>query len=225
MVLNFSFKNWGEICAESESRRVDCFEDIAVHEFGHALGFAYEHNRSDTPDSCTDAPQGPNGDLIVGAWDLESVMNYCNPEYNNDGKLSQTDIDGLHTAYAHINSGTLLKASHGNFVEAINGGGRNVKVESRRANSLYMNLAMIKINRNKVAFQTINGKFLRVNREGVIVTDADRIVKNARFKLVKSGRRVAFQAPNGKFITLVDKQLVLSDDQVSTASKFKLMNP
>ena len=225
MVLNFSFKNWSQVCAESESRRVDCFEAIAVHEFGHALGFAHEHNRPDTPNSCTDAPQGSNGDLIIGDWDLDSVMNYCNPEYNNGGNLSQTDIDGLQTVYAHINDGTLLKASNGRFVEAVNGGGNQVKVDSKQANSLYMNLAMIDTGKNKVALQTINGKFLRMNRDGKIIADANKIGTNTKFKLVKSGRKVSFQARNNKFITLVGNQLVASDNQTGKASKFKLVNP
>ncbi len=29
---------------------------------------------------------------MIGAWDLSSVMNYCNPEWMGEGKLSTTDI-------------------------------------------------------------------------------------------------------------------------------------
>ena len=29
---------------------------------------------------------------MIGAWDLYSVMNYCNPKWMGDGKLSPTDI-------------------------------------------------------------------------------------------------------------------------------------
>ncbi|WP_438006930.1 RICIN domain-containing protein [Sorangium sp. So ce321] len=96
MVLNFTFLNWSQACQGSEE---SCIRSIAVHEFGHALGFAHEHNRDDTPSSCTDAPQGSDGDLVVGSWDLSSVMNYCNPKYNGDGNLSETDIEGVHLAY------------------------------------------------------------------------------------------------------------------------------
>jgi hypothetical protein len=100
MVLNFTYNNnWSPRCRSSESMREHCIRSFAVHEFGHALAFAHEHNRPDTPSTCTYAPQGGYGDTTVGAWDLTSVMNYCNPTANNAGNLSATDIDGSRRMY------------------------------------------------------------------------------------------------------------------------------
>jgi hypothetical protein len=94
MSLDFAFNNWSPGCSDSALRRM-CIRAIAIHEFGHALGFAHEQNRDDTPNWCKliRDPQGESGDRQdVTPWDPTSVMNYCFNMYTSDLKLSKLDI-------------------------------------------------------------------------------------------------------------------------------------
>jgi hypothetical protein len=96
MLLNFTFLRWGTGC---QTMTDYCIKAIAVHEFGHAIGFAHEQNRPDKPGECMEPPQGSSGDVLLTPYDPNSVMNYCNKKYNNDGQLSDLDKQAVQLLY------------------------------------------------------------------------------------------------------------------------------
>lgn len=64
----------------------NCEVNIALHEFGHALGLHHEMNRRDNFDCPLDqdAGEGEDDAIQFGAYDPNSIMNYCRLYRAND---------------------------------------------------------------------------------------------------------------------------------------------
>ncbi|KAF1004735.1 MAG: hypothetical protein GAK28_03748 [Luteibacter sp.] len=88
---------------ECEHRNDFCVRATAVHEFGHALALTHEQNRPDAPAWCrsefAETEWWAIPDSNITTYDPQSIMNYCNAHWNNEGLLSARDIETVGVLY------------------------------------------------------------------------------------------------------------------------------
>ncbi len=81
VMLNLYLAGERPECHATTATLKRCIQQIALHEFGHALGFAHEEHHpsyvqtNPAPD-CASPGSSPT-DRLFGAYDLASVMSYC----------------------------------------------------------------------------------------------------------------------------------------------------
>jgi hypothetical protein len=76
-------------------------EYLAVHEFGHVLGFGHEQDAPGNEGAarCNNGIDTNADPLSITAYDRDSIMNYCNRDGNMTGHLTDTDIQGVQKVY------------------------------------------------------------------------------------------------------------------------------
>jgi hypothetical protein len=81
----------------------DPYLNHTLHEFGHALGLAHEHERDDVNAGCTESGYGGNASTgFLTSYDRDSVMHYSFPSCTIDGNYGRSGLSALDRLSLHI---------------------------------------------------------------------------------------------------------------------------
>ncbi|MEM7158205.1 MAG: ricin-type beta-trefoil lectin domain protein [Myxococcota bacterium] len=121
MTLNLSYDSWGpDWCRQNEANREHCVRAVALHEFGHVLGFHHEEERPDYVEppglpaghACEDQDWDNPNPHPLGAYDVDSVMSYCGQPFDDPASwkttLSPGDIAAVQSAYGRRIAGSTV---------------------------------------------------------------------------------------------------------------------
>ncbi|MEQ8272095.1 MAG: FG-GAP-like repeat-containing protein [Deltaproteobacteria bacterium] len=130
MTLNFDDALNSQRCAIAGLNRDDCIQAVALHEFGHALGYTHEQNRPDE-EGCSWGASGTNGDTTYGNFDIDAIMGHCNWTTELSG------IEARGTAYVY---GPHL-GDHSNAGDYNGDGNDDIMCHSRIGGDVWVELA------------------------------------------------------------------------------------
>lgn len=89
----------------------DHYPAIAVHEFGHTLGFYHEEERTDAPNissgSCAKQSWPNSNPALYGAYDQTGIMSYCQPPTDAPW-LSPNDVASYQRFYGRRKANSLV---------------------------------------------------------------------------------------------------------------------
>jgi len=121
VTLNLLFDTQGpDGCRTDNAARQHCIRAVALHEFGHVLGFYHEEERDDYtmlpgstfPSDCQEQDAANSDPQYYGAYDSASVMSYCGQPYEFPStwkeNLSAGDIAAVQRAYGRRIAGSLV---------------------------------------------------------------------------------------------------------------------
>jgi hypothetical protein len=131
--LNLYYNDRQADCQASAANLKRCVQAVALHEFGHVLGFYHEEERPDYPGGTGPCAKQsfPNANpQFYGAYDINSVMSYCGQPASDISTwkmaISPGDIASVQKAYGRRKAGQFAAARGADMMANNNANGPDV---------------------------------------------------------------------------------------------------